>query len=376
MIQPLSASRLIWRWAVGLLGAWVLTWLAAPWIVDSILVRVEDPDLQLVTLREGDVIRWRGEGWARTKVGPYGLPGWTPNGAAERLVLWGDSQVEGFCVNDDEKIGHQLVSMAQRELKRTIECIPFGRSGTDAIDWIDQLKAVDQHLRPEFHVWIVAELSDLQCLSDGKQGRGTVSRWKKPSNHWIAVAKDWRAETAFHVARRLLLDPITGQLRSLRWSLGPIRNTNLSPQTPHTGTVSSGAADADVAGTTQSRPDPTAVVADVILKVNESLHNRLIVLYAPAVPRFAADIAMTHPDDAAWERLASALADRKVRVVDCRPRFREHWDQHGTITRGFHNGTPSYGHLNATGNRLIGEAILDALRNAHDGANSHAMAGQ
>lgn len=376
MTQPLSASRLIWRWAVGLLGAWALTWLAGPWIVDSILVRVEDPDLQLVTLREGDLIRWRSEGWARTTVGPYGLPGWQPNDASERLVLWGDSQLEGVCVNDDEKIAHQLVSTARKDLKRTIECIPFGRSGTDAIDWIDQLEAVDRHWRPEFHVWIVAELSDLQCLADGKQGRRTASRWEKPSNRWFALAKDWRAEAAFHVARKLLLDPSTGQPRSLRWSLGPIRNPNLSPQTLHTGTVSSGTGDADVAATKESRPDPTALVADLILQVNESLNDRLIVLYVPAVPRFVADVVMTHPDDAAWERLASALADRKVRVVDCRPRFLEHWEQHRTITRGFHNGTPSYGHLNATGNRLVCDAIIDTLRNAPRGANSHAMAGQ
>lgn len=376
MTQPLSTSRLIWRWAAGLLGAWVLTWLAGPWIVDSIMVRVEDPDLRLVTLREGDMIRWRSEGWARTKVGPYGLPGWQPNGAAERLVLWGDSQVEGLCVNDDEKIGHQLVSMAQQDLKRTIECIPFGRSGTDSIDWMNQLAVVDQHWRPALHVWIVAELSDLQCLAAGEQASRTPSRWKKPSNRWIAVAEDWRAETAFHAARRLLLDPTTGQLRSLRWSLGPIRTPKVSPATPQADVVSPGAANADVAATKQSRPDPAAMVADLISQVNESLNDRLVVLYVPAVPRFAADIAMTHPDDAAWERLASELAEREVRVVDCRTRFREHWEQHGTLTRGFHNGTPSYGHLNATGNRLICEAIIDEIRDAPGGANSHAVATQ
>jgi hypothetical protein len=341
-----TRSKIFRQWFVGITGSWICVWLLGPWVVNSIIVRVKDPELGNITLREGELIRWRSEGWATTTIGPHGLPGWAPKQSSQRVVLWGDSQVEGFCIDDADKLCNQLVHLAELD-SRSIDCIPVGRSGTDAIDWQSQIAQADALWTPQAHLFVIAELSDLLCLDPTLHSTQTDDRWQAESPSVVVWARRLRAEAIFQAARNILLDPATGSVRSLRWSVGRSRP----------------------AGSEKAVVDPPKNenptyerIAERLKELDQSLDHRFGIVYAPAVPRFAGDVITTHPDDLAWEELKQRLEERKIVTIDCRQAFIDRWNQNNQVTRGFHQGQLSYGHLNATGNRLIGQAILNRLK--------------
>ena len=342
-----GSPRIVRQWLIGIVGSWACIWLLGPWLVNSILVRVHDPAMNVITLREGDLIRWRSEGWANTLVGPHGRPGWKPNQASSCIVIWGDSQVEGFCVDDPDKICNQIVRIAQAKQRQSIDCIPLGRSGTDATDWSRLTGPADALWKPFAHVWIITELADLIAFADRTDRTSDAgSRWQAESPMPVLVAKATHADAAFQAARNLVLDPTTGTRRSLRWTIGPVNDA------------------IDSGSPSMSLHDETKVfqtVQEQLKQLDQRIDERLILVYAPSVPRIMGGIVEDHPDDAAWESFASLIAGTTIMAIDMRGTFIDRWASDEKLARGFHNGTPSFGHLNAFGNQLIAEAIVDQL---------------
>lgn len=327
-------------WLFGLVGSWSVVWLLGPLLLDSILVRSFDPDLGVNTLRPGDIVRWRSEGWASTRIGPHGLPGWQPPPAHDhqpitRLAVWGDSQVEGVCVDDSDKIHAQVIRIAAQRDARPWDCLPLGRSAADARHWRQLLNQADALWAPSRHVWLVTELADLTIAVTADQ----------PPDHypaspdWVIMARRWRGEAILAASKRILRDPNSGQLRRLDFHLGP------RPA---------------VAGPSPPTPAILSATADWVAAAAGETGGRLTLIYAPDTPRIGDGVLMEHPDDGAFDQLAALLDQRQVPLIDLRPTFREHWRRTGRFPRGFHNGLPSFGHLNAEGNQLVAQAIVDA----------------
>lgn len=339
MALPLQSRFIILQWAIGLIGSWLCVWIFGPWFVNSILVRVQDAELQSVTLREGDRVRWRSEGWATTLIGPHGLPGWRPSDAATRMVVWGDSQVEGLCVEDEEKIAAQCIQLAAEQYWQTVDCLPMGRSGSDAGDWARTIERADRLWTPVLHVWVVTELSDLFAIASEQPEAPVRGTWSSESSSLIRLSKRLGADALFQAARKMFFDPETGSVRSLRWSVGP-----------------------DSKSMVKTAPTPMGPliqeVCQRVAAINDRLHNRLLIVYVPAVPRIMNEIDFEHPDDPVWNAFEAAIQD-KVSFIDLRTKLSESWRETGRFARGFHNGTPSDGHLNREGNRIIASGVVD-----------------
>lgn len=349
----LPALPLLGRWALGILGSWMLVWLTGPLVLNTILVRVSDPALGVNTLRPGDLIRWRSEGWGNTRTGPHGLPGWSPQPADHRVILWGDSQVEGHCVDDPEKISNQVIALAQARAGLSLDCLPLGRSGADARDWRDLAPAAEALWQPRLHVWVVTDLSDLTALAP-QEGLTPYHRWTMESPRWVKLAAALRAEALFAAGKRIFRDPDTGGLRQLQFGIGPRSGPPSEAAQPweppqDEGNVSSSVAFAQL-------------VAGEVALVAEQLGGRLAILYAPAVPTLARPLRTTHRDDALFAVLNDALQERAIEVVDVRDDFIALWHSQRRLPRGFHNGQPGDGHLNADGNRVVAEQVVSLIQ--------------
>lgn len=342
------------RWIVGMLGCGLLFWVAGYHTVDSILVRVADPQLGVVTLRPGDTIRWRSEGWATTRIGPHGLPGWRPSDAERRILLWGDSQVEGLTVNDPEKIHNQVIRLADRSGGRNLDCLPLGRSGSDAHHWISLTNAAEALWQPERHVWVVTDLDDLWVLAD-RQATASLKRFSAdPSPAWVRWAAACRADALLAAGKRIAYDRQAGRLRRLDFGPGPRRAA-----------LAAGDAAAAVSLDEQTIQTVASAITD------HGRHRRLAILYAPATPRIGDRVVIDHPDDAAFNALRRELGDA-VAVVDLRAAFVELWQRQHRLARGFHHGMPGRGHLNAEGNRIVAEAVVQLADDTPvDGSPDH-----
>ena len=85
-----------------------------------------------------------------------------PDQEQTRVALWGDSQAEGVCVNDAQKIFAQAQQLSQGE----IEVFPLTRSGEDVADWLTQFPAVEKELNIDVHVLLIVDLPDLLTTSE------------------------------------------------------------------------------------------------------------------------------------------------------------------------------------------------------------------
>ena len=135
--------RLIGSWLTGVLVGTGLIAATSPWFVRSYLPLHADPTRGVWTLPPDHWYRWRSEGYADTYVGPLGMPGKptippTRPGVL-RVALWGDSQAEGVCVADREKLFAQAEAIAGGRM----QVFPSARSGEDAADWLTQMPAVE-----------------------------------------------------------------------------------------------------------------------------------------------------------------------------------------------------------------------------------------
>lgn len=334
-----------WRhWGLGIVGSWMVTWLLAPWLLDSILVRVADPILNVATLQPGRVVRWRSEGCGDTTIGPHGLPGWQPRPRSERIILWGDSQVEGLCVNDAEKISNQVIAIANSQSLSPLDCLSLGRSGADAREWQDLMAAAEALWQPVLHVWVVTELSDLLVLAP-EFGSQVPPREVTPSPGWVKLAAAVRAEALFTAAKRILRDPHSGGLRRLDFRVGPRETSSLEHR-------------AYVVANEQQNRQWADTVAAAVSELERQFPQRLVLVYAPGTPTLSRPMLSEHPDDALFELISERLLANGVETVDLRPAFLHLWQTRRRLPRGFHNGFPGSGHLNADGNRLIAEAIV------------------
>jgi len=357
--EKILTTRTAWRWITGILGSWLVVWLLGPFVLDSILIRTYDPALDVNTLRPGDVVYWRSEGWGRTVIGPHGLPGWQPHVDASepdvdsslaKVVIWGDSQVEGVCVDDALKIHNQAIGIAQSQHQLAIDCLPMGRSGADARDWQDLIAGADKLWKPDLHIWVVTDLSDL-TVAVSPDAAAAYRRWTVESPAWVRLAKQLQAQALLAVGKRVLRDPDTGAIRRLDFSLGP-RNDRIEPRNLIEDQDEGLARDEKIAED----------VANLVLEIAKSYEGRIAILYAPATPRFSGGLVTDHPDDAVFAAIRNALESKGIAVGDCRQDFIDLWRSKGRVARGFHNGMPSYGHLNAQGNRIIAEKIVAMLQ--------------
>jgi hypothetical protein len=353
------------RWATGLLGAFAVTWGLGRFAVDSILVRDRDVALDTVSLRPGDRIRWRSEGYGDTLVGPHGLPGWTPRDAGRRVLLWGDSQVEGLCLPDNQKLHRQIIDLIGDELD--CDVLPLAKSGTDARDWQAAIPPAKRLWSPEAHVWVITELSDLKAILEPVPNP-TAYRWNEPSPGFVRVAKRIGADAFFAGAKRLLLDPETGGLRRLDFRLGPPSDDPQAntPSDDSQANTRSGGGSYPLDTPQMSYEQSIAAVTRRLVELRRQTDAYWLVVFVPHGPTIDRGFASVYYDDYLLEDYVheiTALNDKGLVAIDMRDDFLSLWENERRLPRGFHNGLPGAGHLNADGNRLIAAKIAEALRN-------------
>lgn len=330
-------GKMIVRWILGLMAGTMIVWVTSPLFVRSYHGRVYDPISRSLVYPAGTAYRWRSEGYATTLFGPDGMPGrqTPPRPHASRVIaLWGDSQAEGVCVADRDKLWRVLQTGLANKAE-SVDVLPLAKSGTDAADWIRGFDASEKLLGVTEHFLLVCELNDLLPLAqhapDPMPGMPLVRE-----DALLDVVPDF----VIHAARGIFLQSASNELRRLRFGIGPVAK-NVA-----------GAAH----GYYESSRFPAAEIADGLAR---STTLPVTLLYAPRLPVImGGTIKRTDSQNDAFERLATALRQTSVSVIDCRDALLDAADQ-GVFPHGFQNGVIGNGHLNETGYRAIVTRIAE-----------------
>ncbi len=328
------------RWILGLFAGTVLVWVTSPLFVRSYHSKVYDPVFQDWVYPRGTAYRWRSEGYATTVFGPHGMPGrhtLAESNASRVIALWGDSQAEGVCVDDEDKLWRVL----QRRLADnagSVDVLPLAHSGDDAADWTREFDGAESQLGATEHLLLVCELDDLMPLAQ-QVPESVTGMLAVRSDRMLDVVPDF----AIHAARGVIFQDDSVQLRRLRFGIGPV-TADLVPQP------------GDHA---ESESFPAHEIA---ARLAGSTSRPITVLYAPRVPVImGGDVRWDDPQNASFESLTSELRELGVRVIDCRDSL---WKsaKHGVFPHGFQNGVIGNGHLNAAGYRAIAAQLAGLHR--------------
>ncbi|TWU10647.1 hypothetical protein [Allorhodopirellula heiligendammensis] len=326
---------MIRRWIIGSLIGTMLVWVTSPLFVRSYHSKVYDPVCQNWVYPAGTTYRWRSEGYATTAMGPHGMPGreTVPRQSTNPVIaLWGDSQAEGVCVPDDDKLWRVLQARLSAGGANPVEVLPLAHSGENAANWTRGFSESEQQLGVTAHILLICELDDLMPLAH-PVANATPQGLSVRGDRMLDAAPDF----VIDALRALILQRDSLALRRLRFGVGPIES---APQRP-----------SDQPPRNQHIP-----AAAIATRLARSTTRPITMLYAPRVPRIVGgEILGEDPQNAAFEPLALEMSRHGVHVVDCRDELKRSVD-HGVFPHGFQNGVIGNGHLNAAGYRAIANA--------------------
>lgn len=349
-----TARPILLNWLRGVAVGTLIIAITSPLFVRSYLPKVADAWRGVVTLKPGSTYRWTSEGYANSHIGKHGQVGSVPDNSvrenssqalsedrsAVTVALWGDSQAEGVCVWDDEKISNQASSMAAPAM--TIEVLNLARSGDDCNDWLYQIQNTSHSKRFDQHVFLVVEWSDWYCQTrEPGESRETAD---ERMNRTLSVVPAFIVQSA----RNVLLSE-SNSLKQLRFRPGPIR---------------------PLANESTTRANHNDLRSDVHLDQIKKHLNRLAALtdrpchflYAPKTPRLIDGKIVTTDEEAGlFDQVKDEIERHRWSIIDLRPTMNDSV-QSGSWPRGFHNGQFGVGHYNAVGNRLIAESLVDTVR--------------
>ena len=327
-----STTHHVVVWLAGIVVGTLGIALTSPLFVRSYVPRTFDSARGVEVLQPGQSYRWRREGHATTMIGPHGMMGRTslPDTKRFTIALWGDSQAEGVCVPDEQKLWRQLQDR-WNETEPIVEVLPLAQSGQTAVDWIAQMDAVERNLSVDAHLILLTEISD---LADSYNAITASESPRKPPRPWMDVVPDFMV----HAGRRLLIDPQTGTTRQLRFGWGP---------------MDSAANDSNE----NSIMDPDDIVS-VIQRLRQASSLPIWIAYAPERPQLFYDrILLDDPQAAAVQELEIACQSRGIVFIDVRQPLIDVAQEDATFPHGFHHGRIGSGHLNATGYRVLSKTI-------------------
>jgi hypothetical protein len=349
-----SVQRLLVNWIVGAIAGTAVIAITSPLFVRSYIPLTADPLRGVWTLAQGHTFRWRSEGYADTTIGPLGMPGRTSLAADEpaalRVALWGDSQAEGVCVADDQKIFSQCRQISSGR----VDVLPLARSGEDAADWITQMPRVEQQLGIDLHALMIVDLPDLARATDAPRPPPSAADVEQAN---AALAARLPA-FIIQAARHLLTEADESTPRRLRFSIGPV--------------AADGVDAAQV--TAQVGPQPPAGVdwTEPVDKLRQASQLPILVLYAPVSPQIVGGNVIDHdPHDLEFRALRVAAERAGLHVADTRNALRRS-ARDGQWPHGFDNGQIGAGHLNAIGNQIVATELVAAAEQAAEQAAADA----
>lgn len=333
-----------------------MTAITSPLFVRSYLTFQVDPVRGVLVLKPGDDYRWRSEGYATTRIGVMGMPGGPPvvpekNANEIRIAVWGDSQAEGVCVADTDKLHQQIQSRAD-QAGCPLSVFPMARSGDDLSDWLVQIPRVESKLGVDVHVLLIAELADLDVVLPGVTAESS-SPVLPPLTLRNRIVQACPA-FLIQAIRQTLSNP-DDTPRQLRFRVGPVENPGADLGTERNIFEEAVVPTPEV----RNAEDSKGIIESII----KSTEKTIVVVYAPIIP-VSLKASQSEHDQETWLKPLTVASDRReIIFIDMREMLLRSAEAN-RWPHGFHNGQFGVGHLNAVGYELIAGQVVETLGSA------------
>lgn len=293
------------------------------------------------------VVRHRSEGWGNTRYGAYGLFEEELESAkvAEKVVFyWGDSHVEALQVSNPSKAGAVYNRLKPAEAPSLIS---IGGSGFNIVDYL-QLMPTYEALFPQAreHVILLSGLQDVLPTQTSENGSS------------LFLTSPFAFEPLRHEPSRLskLFSPQLNQL-GLATLVAVYRSIKNHEFRFSPGPVHSPSGEEGTSGSLSF--SPRMAWGFVFDQIRATTNLPVSFLYIPYVPRLNSGQIdfedKTQSDKSSFMEMCSS---RGFGFYDLSLQFQQLYEEMNLFPRGFRNTSPSHGHLNEHGHRLIGEELV------------------
>ncbi len=343
------------------MAAAVLVMLAGPHFVSSLQVYEWSPELGDYVFAKGYVHRERGEGWALSRYGDFGLAGTAPACAASdpTVLIWGDSFVEAHNVADAQKAASQVTQAFSQEGRTRLAAAAVGYSYWSVADYYFNIPRYEKLFHPVCHFIVLAEHGLADICPDEKRFLSA------PAYQFVECAKmdplksqEMRVLAGWHV-QDLVLAPwkaarnLAADLQHARF----VPDTGSSPPPENQNSPRQYLSDDS---------DPNVVMAAwtyALATLKSSTKKPIVLISVPEVPALQNGQVCCEDPQSRWNaRLAQLCHEQGVGYIDMAQTLVNDYRATGKLSRGFHNGVPGSGHLNARGQYLLSQAICAYLR--------------
>ncbi len=348
------------RWVLGGVIASLLVTVMAPCFLSSLRVYEWSPELDGYVLKEGYVHRKRDEGWASTRYGPYGFASVARLGGsdASTVMIWGDSYVEAHQVDDEQKTVCQVNNALSEQGLPQFRAVAVGRACWSVADYYFKIPQYEKLVDPVCHFIVLAEYGLNDLCPDGET---FVS---EPALQFVrrSLVDSRRSAVIAGLHRWGLSDMLLAPWKAVRTVLVSGRNIrfSLGPRKE---------ADEPTAGSgcrlLASESEPNAVIESwsyALERLKARSSRPIVLVLVPEVPRLERGaVCLVDPQSEWRRRLARLCTAEGVGCIDMTATLVNDYRATGKFSRGFHNGKPDSGHLNARGHWLLSRQICAYL---------------
>lgn len=370
-----ETKRIIGKWiavgALSVLAIWAVTAICQPNIVPE---RWSEP-FQRNVPAEGWSFSHRAENWATTHFGPEGFRGMKDLQGLQgpSAIIWGDSFVEAYQVNDADKMDARLNARLRAD-GDSLTVAAVGHSFWSLADYYFLMPRYEAFV-PDCRLHVI-HLFTLQDLLPDQDARHRISLFQsQPTFHFEEYGLEDRG-TAAKAGPQALKEAIYGarlqfflklkksllgiaQLEGLRFAPGPAKKREKGVSNDYAvDEKSSGAWRYMLYPKWVKEPPPTEAWTFLLGEMRKQARAPILFVYCPATPSMDDGRIILENPEKEMAAAFSALCEKEgFGFVNLEADFLRNWEANKELPRGFHSSRPGEGHYNAAGHEIVADAI-------------------
>jgi hypothetical protein len=369
----MNPARLTLKWMAGGAISIVLIWAVTAIFTGNIPIEEWSEPLKRNILSPGSEVRERREGWATSHVGILGLIGSSAEdlAASPKILIWGDSFVEAFHVEDGAKMHRRLTGLLQADPETKGGSIAIGERFCSIADYCFRIPDYERALGDvKLHVIHLYSMED--TFPDQYAG-GRISLFlSEPNFHLEKYDNEFREmERPFEPGRgRRIIDRYhlqffshlrtrltkIARLEGLRFSPGVYRGAGVDPAAHR---AWNRFLDPEWGAT----EPPLEAWSYLLGELDKATEFPVLFVYAPPVPALVKGrVVLENPEANLAETFSGLCAERGFGFVNLGKPLGDFYRETGRFPKGFHNSRPWEGHYNEEGHRIVAGAIASWIQ--------------
>ncbi|MBI4850173.1 MAG: hypothetical protein HY808_16625 [Nitrospirae bacterium] len=330
--------------AISIFISLLFIWGFCYFLCDSLISYEFDETLDKQIHKPGLIYKHRSEGWGTTYIGEHGIIGVKDitKDPRKKVVIWGDSHVEAFQVDDDKKLPQVISSLQGEKADNALMAFGVGMSGDSVADYYFDIPKYEKLAPPIIaHFIIISSIDDILPDQSADRIRGVFN-----SNPYRLENNNWKPR---HQNIKRLLNNLG---LYFVWDLVKSFNSNMVMHfKPATRNAYSNKARADIS---EGPNKVEEAISFLMKKLRAQTVLPIIIVYCPYIPTIT-EGKIVSVDQGAFsiKLLAQKALQNNIVFLDMTDSFINAFNTTGKLPRGFPNSWPGYGHFNVMGHQII-----------------------